>query len=88
MQVEVAGKLLASDQPELADQFLQFMVSDAFQSIIPTTNWMYPAVTPSSGLPEGFETLVSPAKSLLLSAQDAASARDAALQEWLTALSR
>ncbi|MCI5098161.1 MAG: thiamine ABC transporter substrate binding subunit [Rhodobacteraceae bacterium] len=88
MQVEVAGKLAATDQPELADQFLSFMVSDAFQSIIPTTNWMYPAVTPAAGLPEGFETLVTPEKSLLLPAADAAAVRDAALDEWLTALSR
>lgn len=88
MQVEVAGKLASSDQPELADQFLSFMVSDAFQSIIPTTNWMYPAVTPAAGLPEGFETLVTPEKSLLIPAADAPKMRDAALAEWLTALSQ
>ena len=88
MQVEVAAKLVGSDQPDLADQFLQFMVSDRFQNIIPTTNWMYPAVTPASGLPEGFETLITPEKSLLLSPDDAADMRDAALDEWLTALSR
>ena len=29
LQIEVAGKLKASDQPELADQFLHFMVSDS-----------------------------------------------------------
>lgn len=88
MQVEVAGKLAGTDQPELADQFLAFMVSDAFQSIIPTTNWMYPAVTPAEGLPAGFETLLTPAKSLLLSPEDAAAKRDAALDEWRTALSQ
>lgn len=88
MQVEVAGKLAGTDQPELADRFLQFVVSDAFQSIIPTTNWMYPAVTPKDGLPEGFEKLVKPAKSLLLPEDEAASVRDAALAEWRDALSR
>lgn len=88
MQVEVAGKLANTDQPELADQFLEFMVSDAFQSIIPTTNWMYPAVTPAAGLPEGFETLIAPGKSLLLSETEAAEVRDAALGEWLDALSQ
>ncbi|WP_338550057.1 thiamine ABC transporter substrate binding subunit [Roseovarius phycicola] len=88
MQVEVAAKLAGSDQPELADQFLAFMLSDTFQGIIPTTNWMYPAVTPEGGLPEGFETLVTPEKSLLLSPEEAAAARDAALDEWLTALSQ
>ncbi|MBY6135743.1 thiamine ABC transporter substrate binding subunit [Nocardioides marinus] len=88
MQVEVAGKLAGSDQPELADKFLDFMVSDAFQSIIPTTNWMYPAVTPAEGLPEGFETLAQPTKSLLLSEDEAAAVRDTALDEWLNALSQ
>jgi thiamine transport system substrate-binding protein len=88
MQVEVAAKLASSDQSELADQFLQFMVSDAFQSIIPTTNWMYPAVTPEGGLPKGFETLAQPVKPLLLSPEDAAAKRDGALAEWLGALSQ
>lgn len=88
MQVEVAGKLAASDQPELADQFLQFMVTDAFQSVIPTTNWMYPAVTPATGLPEGFETLITPATSLLKSPQEAAAVRDTALAEWRDALAQ
>ena len=88
MQVEVAGKVAGTDQPELADQFLAFMVSDGFQSVIPTTNWMYPAVTPADGLPAGFETLVTPAKALLLSPEDAAAIRDAALDEWRTALSQ
>ena len=46
MQIEVAAKLASSDQPELADAFLEFMVSEAFQSVISTTNWMYPSVTP------------------------------------------
>ncbi|THH34767.1 thiamine ABC transporter substrate binding subunit [Aliishimia ponticola] len=87
LQVEVAAKLAASDQSDLADQFLAFMVTDAFQSVIPTTNWMYPAVTPEGGLPEGFDTLVQPGKALLLSAEDAANLRDEALTEWLGALS-
>ena len=88
MQIEVAGKLAATDQPELADQFMAFMVSDAFQSIIPTTNWMYPAVTPADGLPDGFETLITPQKALLVPAADVPALRDAALQEWLSALSQ
>lgn len=88
MQVEVAAMLEGSDQPELAKQFLSFMLSDGFQSAIPTTNWMYPAVIPTDGLPEGFETLIQPSQALLKSPEDAAGVRDAALQEWLTALSR
>ena len=88
LQVEVAGKLAATDQPALADAFLAFLGTDAFQSVIPTTNWMYPAVTPAAGLPAGFETLIQPEKSLLLSSTDAQAARDAALAEWQAALAR
>ncbi len=86
MQIEVAGKLAGTDQPELADQFLAFMTSDTFQSIIPTTNWMYPAITPAEGLPEGFTNPVD--KALLFAPEDAAAKRDAALAEWQAALSK
>lgn len=88
LQVEVAGRLAATDQPELADAFLAFVGSESFQSAIPTTNWMYPAVTPAAGLPEGFDTLIQPETSLLLSSDEAQAARDAALAEWQAALSR
>jgi thiamine transport system substrate-binding protein len=88
LQIEVAAKLATTDQPDLADAFLAFMLSDAFQSVIPTTNWMYPAVTPATGLPGGFDTLHIPATTLLFPPEDAATIRDAALAEWLAALSR
>lgn len=88
MQVEVAGKLAASDQPDLADAFMAFMVSEGFQSLIPTTNWMYPAVVPAAGLPDGFDTLVQPTKALLHPAENVPVIRAEALQEWLTALSK
>ena len=42
------------------------MLTDGFQGVIPTTNWMYPAQTPAAGLPEGYETLAVPEKPLLL----------------------
>lgn len=88
LQVEVAAKIAGTDQPELADRFLAFMLSDAFQTIIPTTNWMYPAITPTGGLPEGFETLVTPDKALMTPLADAPQMREEALAEWLTALSQ
>lgn len=88
LQVEVAGKVAGTDQPELADLFMAFMVSDGFQSVIPTTNWMYPAVTPADGLPAGFDDLITPAKSLLFSPTDALIIRASALDAWRAALSR
>lgn len=87
LQIEVAGKLAATDQPDLADRFLAFMLTDAFQAAIPETNWMYPAVNPAAGLPEGFDSF-RPSKSLLLTAEEAQAARDPALAEWRAALAR
>ncbi|MFN3936335.1 MAG: thiamine ABC transporter substrate binding subunit [Gemmobacter sp.] len=88
MQVEVAGVLAASRQPELARRFMAFMVSDGFQSVIPETNWMYPARLPADGLPQGFDTLHRPERSLLLPPDEAQAIRDTALAEWLAALGR
>lgn len=88
MQVEVAGKLASSDQPALADAFLAYLVSDAAQNVIPTTNWMYPANPLTAGLPKGFETLIQPEKSLLMAQDEAGALRDAAVAEWQAALAK
>ncbi|GGE36654.1 thiamine transporter substrate binding subunit [Primorskyibacter flagellatus] len=88
MQIEVAGMVAGTDQPDLAKQFLAYLVSDAAQSVIPTTNWMYPAVMPENGLPEGFGSLIQPDQSLLIAPEEVPATRDAALEEWRAALSR
>ncbi|WP_395542988.1 thiamine ABC transporter substrate binding subunit [Neotabrizicola sp. sgz301269] len=85
LQVEVTGILAATDQPELAKQFLAFTQSPAFQAVIPETNWMYPAS--ATKLPDGFEDR-RPEKSLLLTADEAEAARGPALEEWQSALAR
>ena len=85
LQVEVAGILAASDQPDLAQDFMAFTQSPKFQTVIPTTTWMYPAAHVQ--LPDGFET-GRPARSLLLAADQAQSAREPALTEWQAALAQ
>ena len=88
MQVEVAAKLASTDVPELADAFLQFLVTDAAQSVLPTTNWMYPAVLPEAGLPSGFETLIQPETALLLPAAEAQAIAGPAIDTWRAALAQ
>lgn len=88
MQIEVAGKLVSAKQPALADQFLAYLGTDPVQSALITTNWMYPAHLPASGLPKGFETLIQPSTSLILSSQEAEGQRSDAIREWQTALSQ
>ena len=88
LQVEVAGMIASTDEPELAEDFLRFIVGEAFQRVIPTTNWMYPAVTPPEGLPAGFDTLIVPGKALLFAPGEAAAVRDRAIETWRAALAR
>ena len=88
LQIEVAGKIASTDEPELAEAFLDFLLSDAAQSEIPTTNWMYPASVPDSGLPEAFDTLITPETSLILGPGEAENMADDAIAAWREALSR
>ena len=88
MQVEVAAVVKASKQPKLARRFMQFILSGEFQSVIPTTNWMYPAAKTAGDLPKGFATLHVPQKSLLMSGAEVEKNRKGWIDEWLAALNR
>lgn len=85
---ELAAKLKGTDQPELADQFMSFMLSDAFQSLIPETNWSYPSAQASEDWPAAFQELPTPPKALFFDEETAAGLRDEAVEEWRRALSR
>jgi len=87
-QIEVAGLVQSSQQKQLAREFLRFMLSEDFQTIIPTTNWMYPAVLASDRLPADFRQLIDPSPALLLDDKLVASKRKAWVDEWLEVMSR
>ncbi|WP_421354454.1 thiamine ABC transporter substrate binding subunit [Aeromonas veronii] len=85
-QVEVAAKLKSAKQEKLADQFLQFIVSPAFQQEIPTGNWMYPVI--DTPLPKGFEQMITVAKPLAFSSDEVAANRKGWIREWLQAVTQ
>jgi len=87
MQIEVAGILKSSKQPDLARQFLQELLNEKMQSVLPTTNWMYPAAA-SGRLPDGFGGLITPAKTHLMPPQTVAQNRDAWIKGWVDGLSQ
>ena len=87
-QIEVAGMLRSSRQKQLAGEFLEFMLSEDFQKIIPTTNWMYPAVAGDTLLPAEFAELIDPSPALLLEETQVARERKAWVGEWLEVMSR
>jgi len=87
-QVEVAGLVQSSQQKQLARDFLEFMLSEKFQAIIPTTNWMYPAALSSDRLPAEFGQLIDPSPVLLLNDKLIARERKNWIDEWLEVMSR
>lgn len=80
MQIEVAAKLKSSKNPELADQFLKFVASEKFQSLVPTGQWMYRLGDSLDGVPESFSTLVNVDPVLLLDSKEV----DENLKEWVS----
>jgi len=85
---ELVGKVKGSKQPELASQFMDFVLSETFQEMIPTANWSFPAKLDAAKLPEGFKKLNMPEKALFYSEDEAAALRDETLEEWLSAFSK
>lgn len=86
MQIEVAAMLKGAPQPELAGKFMDFILEDGFQAVIPTTNWMYPAG--NAALPDAFDSLITPAKSLLFTPDEVATNKAAWVNEWQMALTQ
>lgn len=84
-QVEVAGISAYTDQAELANEFLQFLISPQAQSIIPVTNWMLPVID-GVELPEIFDNLVTP-NTVGFSPAEIAANRKAWINEWRDAAS-
>jgi thiamine transport system substrate-binding protein len=88
MQIEVAGIVKTSHNQDLARKFMQFMLGEEFQDIIPTTNWTYPVVNTQMGLPEGFKSLHVPTKSLLMDGEKVEMHRKQWIDEWLAAIEK
>lgn len=88
MQIEVAAQLASARQPALAQQFMDFIVSEEFQAVIPQSQWMYPVVELPGGLPAAYDGLVRPAAVLNLEPRAVAANKTAWVEEFARALSR
>lgn len=85
-QIEVAFVTSVSEQAELANEFLTYLVSVEGQSLLPTTQWMLP-VHPDAELPASFEQLITPADILMFDEDEVANQRRNWIREWLNAAS-
>lgn len=87
LQVETAAMLRSSDEPELAREFLAFMLTPDFQRHIPLGNVMNPAIDLGAELPTVFERLIDP-ESLTFTPEAVHANRRAWIREWLNAAAR
>ncbi|MGD9293974.1 MAG: thiamine ABC transporter substrate binding subunit [Roseobacter sp.] len=86
--VETVGKIANTDQPELADAFMAYVMSRDFQKMIPTANWSLPSALPQADWPEGWSDLPLPGKVLFYSEAEAAEVQAEAIETWRNALSQ
>ncbi|WBU53561.1 thiamine ABC transporter substrate binding subunit [Paracoccus sp. SCSIO 75233] len=86
--VELAAQLATSDQPELAQKFMDYILSEDFQGMIAEANWSYPSKLPADQLPDYFAALPRPDKTIFLNEDDAEALRKPALDEWLNVFAR
>lgn len=82
---ELAAQMKSTDQPELAQKFMDYILSPEFQGMIAEANWSYPAKLPPEALPDYFATLPRPEKTLFLPEDEAEALRKPLLDEWLSA---
>ena len=85
---ELAAKLANTKQPQLADQFMAFILSDTFQNLIPMTNWSYPSALERSAWPEVFSKLPIPEKVQYFDESRSQALTKTAVEEWRRALSQ
>jgi len=85
-QVEVAAMLKSSKNQALAKQFLNFLISEEAQTILPVTNWMNP-VREGIKLPDVFAGLIQP-KRIGFTPSEVAENRKAWIKEWRTSAAK
>jgi thiamine transport system substrate-binding protein len=85
-QIEVAAALESSDQPELAREFLEYLISKPAQDVLAGTNWMWP-VLENAETPEAFDLMARP-ETLYFDSETVAENRRDWIREWRAAASQ
>jgi len=81
MQIEGMGLVKGGSHPEAARKFIDFSLSDTFQSVIPLTNWMYPVVS-GIELPESYAYAPEPELSFCFPGDEVLKHRDDWIDTW------
>jgi thiamine transport system substrate-binding protein len=79
MQIEGMGIVKNAKNREAAERFVDFLLSEEAQGVLPLTNWMFP-VRDSVSLPGSFSGAVNPKQKLIHSSEEI----KAHYEEWIT----
>ncbi|MGD9793151.1 MAG: thiamine ABC transporter substrate binding subunit [Acidimicrobiia bacterium] len=81
-QIEFAGVLRGTKHTAQAQQFVDFLLSDQFQSDMPGTLFVYPVVSTATLPPEFDAYAKAPSKPLTVSPDDIAANREEWIDQW------
>ena len=84
-QVEYAGVLTGAENPDLARELLEFMLTDEWQSALPLTNFVYP-VTDAPLPPEFDQWAPRPQDPTKVDVEAVSELRDEWLEQWRSAM--
>jgi thiamine transport system substrate-binding protein len=80
-QIEFVGILKGTANQDLAEQWVDFMLSPTFQADIPLHMWVFPA-NPNAELPEVFQFAETPARPALVSPEAIDQNREKWIEAW------
>lgn len=83
MQIEGLGITAGATNREAAELFIDFALSNEFQSVIPLTNWMFPVV-PGITLPDSYDYAPRPEEAILLDPEELTAPLDKRIRDWVT----
>ena len=86
LQVEGMGILKGAPHRKEAERFIEFMLTDAFQKVIPLTNFMFP-VNQQTELPDSFTFAPQPGIELILGTEEIRKKQEIWIAEWTRILS-
>ncbi|MEM6889361.1 MAG: thiamine ABC transporter substrate-binding protein [Pseudomonadota bacterium] len=86
--VETAAKIAGTEEPELADAFLTYVLGEDFQRMIPEANWSLPSALPATEWPDGWAELELPEVVHFYSETEAAALQETAIETWRAGLSQ
>lgn len=85
---EVAGVLEGAANPDLARDFMAYILSPEFQEMIAYGNWSYPSALPREDWPEVMRDLPLPEVAIFLEEEEAEARRSPALEIWFQGMTR